>query len=150
MATEEDADEEDAPAEPAPVAAQAKPKAAPVKKEASDGPKEPSIAQQSIRVSVGLLEGLMTLVSELVLTRNQLLQMVRGQDDSEFNVPLQRLSLITSDLQEGVMKTRMQPIGKRLVEAAADRPRPGPWNRARRSISRCSAPRPSWIGRFSN
>ena len=111
MATEEDAEEENAPAEPAPAAPQAKPKAAPVKKEASEGPKEPSIAQQSIRVSVGLLEGLMTLVSELVLTRNQLLQMVRGQDDSEFNVPLQRLSLITSDLQEGVMKTRMQPIG---------------------------------------
>ena len=54
---------------------------------------------------------LMTLVSELVLTRNQLLQMVRGQDDSEFKVPLQRLSHITSDLQDGVMKTRMQPIG---------------------------------------
>lgn len=53
----------------------------------------------------------MTLVSELVLTRNQLLQMIRGHDDSEFNVPLQRLSHITSDLQEGVMKTRMQPIG---------------------------------------
>jgi two-component system, chemotaxis family, sensor kinase CheA len=76
-----------------------------------DGHKEPSVAAQSIRVSVGLLENLMTLVSELVLTRNQLLQMVRGQDDSEFKVPLQRLSLITTDLQEGVMKTRMQPIG---------------------------------------
>ncbi|MGB1026892.1 MAG: chemotaxis protein CheW, partial [Rhodospirillaceae bacterium] len=57
------------------------------------------------------LENLMTLVSELVLTRNQLLQMVRGSDDSEFAAPLQRLSHITSDLQEGVMKTRMQPIG---------------------------------------
>ncbi|WP_404384108.1 chemotaxis protein CheW [Caenispirillum salinarum] len=72
---------------------------------------EPSIASQSIRVSVELLENLMTLVSELVLTRNQLLQMVRGRDDSEFTAPLQRLSHITSDLQEGVMKTRMQPIG---------------------------------------
>jgi two-component system chemotaxis sensor kinase CheA len=50
-------------------------------------------------------------VSELVLTRNQLLQMVRGKDDSEFATPLQRLSHITTDLQEGVMKTRMQPIG---------------------------------------
>lgn len=77
----------------------------------ADGAKESSVAAQSIRVSVGLLENLMTLVSELVLTRNQLLQMVRGKDDSEFKVPLQRLSLITSDLQEGVMKTRMQPIG---------------------------------------
>lgn len=72
---------------------------------------ESSIANQSIRVSVELLENLMTLVSELVLTRNQLLQMVRGRDDSEFTAPLQRLSHITSDLQEGVMKTRMQPIG---------------------------------------
>jgi len=77
----------------------------------AEGTKESSVAAQSIRVSVGLLENLMTLVSELVLTRNQLLQMVRGKDDSEFKVPLQRLSLITSDLQEGVMKTRMQPIG---------------------------------------
>jgi two-component system, chemotaxis family, sensor kinase CheA len=73
--------------------------------------KESSIAQSSIRVNVDVLEDLMTLVSELVLTRNQLLQMVRGLDDSEFTVPLQRLSHITSDLQEGVMKTRMQPIG---------------------------------------
>jgi two-component system chemotaxis sensor kinase CheA len=68
-------------------------------------------AQQSIRVSVEVLENLMTLVSELVLTRNNLLQMVRSRHDSEFADPLQRLSLITSDLQEGVMKTRMQPIG---------------------------------------
>ncbi|MBI4967646.1 MAG: chemotaxis protein CheW [Rhodospirillales bacterium] len=67
-------------------------------------------ANQAIRVSVDLLESLMTLVSELVLTRNQLIQMVRGKD-SEFTAPVQRLSLITSDIQEGVMRTRMQPIG---------------------------------------
>ncbi|MBE1236740.1 chemotaxis protein CheW [Phaeovibrio sulfidiphilus] len=73
--------------------------------------KETSVAAQSIRVSVDLLENLMTLVSELVLTRNQLLQMVRGADDSVFYGPLQRLSHITTDIQEGVMKTRMQPIG---------------------------------------
>ncbi len=66
---------------------------------------------QTIRVSVDVLEDLMTLVSELVLTRNQLLQLARTQSNSEFAVPLQRLSHITSDLQEGVMKTRMQPIG---------------------------------------
>ncbi len=74
-------------------------------------PKESALAAQTIRVNVELLENLMTLVSELVLTRNQLLQMVRGKDDSEFATPLQRLSHITTDLQEGVMKTRMQPIG---------------------------------------
>ena len=72
---------------------------------------ENSVANQSIRVSVGQLESLMTTLSELVLTRNQLLQMVRGTEDSEFKAPLQRLSHITTDLQEGVMKTRMQPIG---------------------------------------
>ncbi|MBL6951747.1 MAG: chemotaxis protein CheW [Alphaproteobacteria bacterium] len=72
---------------------------------------EPSVASQSIRVSVDVLETLMTMVSELVLTRNQLMQMVRGQADSEFKVPLQRLSHVTTELQEGVMKTRMQPIG---------------------------------------
>ncbi len=74
-------------------------------------PKESSVAAQTIRVNVELLENLMTLASEMVLTRNQLMQMVRGKDDSEFTTPLERLSLITTDLQEGVMKTRMQPIG---------------------------------------
>jgi len=68
-------------------------------------------ATQTIRVNVGLLENLMNLVSELVLTRNQLLQMVRGRNDNELSVPLQRLSHTTTELQEGVMKTRMQPIG---------------------------------------
>jgi two-component system chemotaxis sensor kinase CheA len=51
------------------------------------------------------------MVSELVLTRNQLLEIVRRHDDSEFKTPLQRLSNVTAELQEGVMKTRMQPIG---------------------------------------
>ena len=68
-------------------------------------------ANQSIRVSVDVLEDLMTLVSELVLTRNQLLQISRGRDDSAFATPLQRLSTITGELQDSVMKTRMQPIG---------------------------------------
>ena len=67
--------------------------------------------QASLRVNVDVLENLMTMVSEMVLTRNQLLQMIRGNEDSEFTVPIQRLSHITTDLQEGVMKTRMQPIG---------------------------------------
>ena len=53
----------------------------------------------------------MTMVSELVLTRNQLLDIVRRHDESEFKVPLQRLSNVTAELQDGVMRTRMQPIG---------------------------------------
>ena len=92
-------------------AAPAEKKNTPAKKEEQRAPKESSAAAQSIRVNVDMLENLMTLVSEMVLTRNQLMQMVRGKDDSEFHSPLQRLSLITTDLQEGVMKTRMQPIG---------------------------------------
>ena len=72
-------------------------------------PSEP--VTQTIRVNVDVLEGLMTLVSELVLTRNQILQLARTQDSNIFAAPLERLSHITSDLQEGVMKTRMQPIG---------------------------------------
>ena len=66
---------------------------------------------QSIRVTVDTLEHLMTMVSELVLTRNQLLEIVRRHEESEFKTPLQRLSSVTAELQEGVMKTRMQPIG---------------------------------------
>jgi len=99
---------------PAPVATAPAPKpAAPIeaKPAGQAAPADAAFANASIRVTVDVLEKLMTLVSELVLTRNQLLQMVRGQDDSEFKVPLQRLSHITSDLQDGVMKTRMQPIG---------------------------------------
>ena len=69
------------------------------------------VANQSIRVTVDTLEHLMTMVSELVLTRNQLLEIVRRHEDSEFKAPLQRLSSVTAELQEGVMKTRMQPIG---------------------------------------
>ncbi|RAU21709.1 hybrid sensor histidine kinase/response regulator [Paramagnetospirillum kuznetsovii] len=103
--------------EPAPVASVPAPTpqppavAAPVVAGPPAEAKESAVAAQTIRVNVELLENLMTLVSELVLTRNQLLQMVRGKDDSEFATPLQRLSHITTDLQEGVMKTRMQPIG---------------------------------------
>ncbi len=99
------------PVEVAQVPAPVEKTATPAKKPEKTASKESTVAQSSIRVHVDVLEDLMTLVSELVLTRNQLLQMVRGLDDSEFTVPLQRLSHITSDLQEGVMKTRMQPIG---------------------------------------
>ncbi len=73
--------------------------------------KEGGIANQSIRVAVDVLDNLMNMVSELVLTRNQLLQISRRAGDSEFDIPLQRLSQCTTELQEGVMKTRMQPIG---------------------------------------
>jgi two-component system chemotaxis sensor kinase CheA len=101
------------PAEAPPVAApvSAVPPPRPTESVAEAGPAESVAAHQTIRVSVEVLEDLMTLVSELVLTRNQLLQLARASSDSQLSVPLQRLSHITSELQEGVMKTRMQPIG---------------------------------------
>src|SRR5579872_2837590 len=106
-------------------------RAAPAPKAEADAPEKPSksrseeakvavetdaseadrVANQSIRVNVDTLEHLMTMVSELVLTRNQLLEISRRNEDTEFKVPLQRLSNVTAELQEGVMKTRMQPIG---------------------------------------
>lgn len=73
--------------------------------------KKPVTSTQTLRVNVDVLENLMTMVSELVLTRNQLLQIVRSHGETEFSAPLQRLNHVVSDLQEGVMKTRMQPIG---------------------------------------
>ena len=75
------------------------------------GGRETKRVTQSIRVNVDLLEDLMNMVSELVLTRNQLLQITRNMENSELGVPLQRLSQCTTELQENVMKTRMQPIG---------------------------------------
>ncbi|MGC2177935.1 MAG: chemotaxis protein CheA, partial [Bradyrhizobium sp.] len=125
------------PAPPAPVAkpapAKAKVKAAPTPKAEAEPASEKAsksvakkaktaveveaggdtdrVANQSIRVNVDTLEHLMTMVSELVLTRNQLLEISRRNEDTEFKVPLQRLSNVTAELQEGVMKTRMQPIG---------------------------------------
>ncbi len=76
-----------------------------------NGLRNSKVAHQTLRVSVETLEHLMTMVSELVLTRNQLLEIVRRHENSEFKTPLQRLSNVTAELQDGVMKTRMQPIG---------------------------------------
>ncbi|WP_027284064.1 hybrid sensor histidine kinase/response regulator [Rubritepida flocculans] len=98
-------------AEAAPAPRTAPPAAAPAAAPAETAPEGGGVAAQTIRVAVDVLEDLMVLVSELVLTRNQLLQLARSEENSAFAVPLQRLSQITSDLQDGVMKTRMQPIG---------------------------------------
>lgn len=72
---------------------------------------QPPVAAQTIRVQVEALEQLMNVASELVLIRNQLLQTLRAQPESPFAGPLNRLNHVTSELQESVMTTRMQPIG---------------------------------------
>ncbi|MCB0331149.1 MAG: chemotaxis protein CheW, partial [Bdellovibrionales bacterium] len=76
----------------------------------SAGSQKPSVADSTLRVDVGLLDKVMNLVGELVLARNQILQFTKQESDAALINTCQRLNLITSELQEGVMKTRMQPI----------------------------------------
>ena len=71
----------------------------------------PNVSDSNIRVDIALLDKLMNQVGELVLARNQILQFATTQEDTAFLAASQRLNLITSELQEGIMKTRMQPIG---------------------------------------
>jgi two-component system chemotaxis sensor kinase CheA len=69
------------------------------------------VSDTSLRVDVGLLDKLMNLVGELVLARNQIMQFSTSQEDAGFLGTVQRLNLLTTELQTNVMKTRMQPIG---------------------------------------
>jgi two-component system chemotaxis sensor kinase CheA len=92
-------------------AAKSEPAAAPQSKEgrAQGGS---TANQESIRVSVDTIERMMQLVSELVLSRNQLLELARHREDDAIKTPLQHLSTLTSDLQDAVMRARMQPVGR--------------------------------------
>ncbi|MGZ3775688.1 MAG: chemotaxis protein CheW [Pseudobdellovibrionaceae bacterium] len=83
-------------------------------------------ANSSIRVSVGLLDKLMNLMGEMVLVRNQVLQYSSGSDDLEFLNLSQRLNVVTGEIQNEMMKTRMQPIGNILSK----------FNRVVRDLSR--------------
>jgi two-component system chemotaxis sensor kinase CheA len=97
--------------EPAPEDA-AEPEMAPaVVADQNPSQKGPSAADSTIRVDVAMLDKLMNLVGELVLSRNQILQYAVRHDDAALGASSQHLNLITTELQEGVMKTRMQPIG---------------------------------------
>jgi len=70
--------------------------------------------QTSLRVNVGLLDTLMNLAGELVLSRNQLLQGVNSSNEKATELSSQRIDMITSELQEAIMRTRMQPIANIL------------------------------------
>ncbi|TIC85965.1 chemotaxis protein CheA [Nocardioides sp. GY 10113] len=94
---------EPAAAEPAPAA----PAAAP-----EEDRDRRTVADSSIRVDVDLLDNLVDLVGELVLTRNQILQGAGAGQEAELARASQRLNLVASELQEAVMRTRMQPIGQ--------------------------------------
>ncbi len=91
----------------------AKPKPAPARQGKSDGESGGGAkGQESIRVTVETIEQIMQLVSELVLTRNQLLELTRQKEEDGLKGPMQRLSALTTDLQDAVMRARMQPVGR--------------------------------------
>jgi len=98
-------------------ASEAAPEQAPARAGEADGQRSlqtaahASASDSTVRVNVGLLDKVMTLVGELVLARNQVLQYSGRAKDAGLLAAAQRLNLITTELQEGVMKTRMQPIG---------------------------------------
>lgn len=98
-------------APPPPVVAA--PPAAPSTPPPSQGgpPTAASASEQSVRVDVDLLERLVNLVGELVLARNQLQQLASDRNDTPLTGVFQRIDLITSEIQEGMMKTRMQAVG---------------------------------------
>ncbi len=95
------------PPAPKPVAPPEPAKSPPVAKKSAAKVK----VDTSIRVHVSLLDSLMTLAGELVLSRNQLLQTISSGDPQNAESVGQRIDLITSELQEAIMLTRMQPIG---------------------------------------
>ncbi|WP_420392703.1 chemotaxis protein CheW [Acuticoccus sp.] len=72
---------------------------------------EGAAGERSIRVSLDTLDHLMTVVSELVLSRNELNEIMRNEERIRHKLALQRLSSVTGELQRAVMSTRMQPIG---------------------------------------
>ncbi len=78
--------------------------------EATEGERGGALSESTVRLDVQLLDKLMNLVGELVLARNQILQFSRTTEDVALVAASQRLNHITTELQEGVMKTRMQPI----------------------------------------
>lgn len=109
---EPDSAEATSDAEPKKESKQPAAKPAAAKAESAAAVETQSVAQSNIRVNVKLLDDLMNLVGELVLTRNQIMQSSAAQTDSALSHSFQRLNLITTELQEGVMKTRLQPINR--------------------------------------
>ncbi len=119
-------DQEEAPSEPrkeekaaqasekekAPAAEKKKqPKSKPAAKKRVAQPPSAHLAETHVRIDVHLLDQLMTLAGELVLSRNRMTQLASKLNDPDFVTANQRMSLVVTELQEQIMKTRMQPIG---------------------------------------
>lgn len=73
--------------------------------------REKKSTDSSLRVNVRLLDQLMNLAGEMVLSRNQLVQAVSSKNFASIEQVKQRIDIVTSELQESIMFTRMQPIG---------------------------------------
>ncbi len=105
---------------PPPAQSAAPPESALATSEARTEPKgEPrsedrNLADSVVRVNVNLLDKIMNVVGELVLTRNQILQYANKMDSSEFHKLSMHLNVITTEIQGDIMRTRMQPIGSVL------------------------------------
>jgi two-component system, chemotaxis family, sensor kinase CheA len=100
-----------APAPPKPKSSSKEPAASAKKTNSAPKSSKSTGTESSIRVNVKILDNLMTLAGELVLTRNQLLQSVSSGNIQGVETVSQRLDLVTSELQEAIMSTRMQPVG---------------------------------------
>nr|NJM00971.1 response regulator [Desulfobacula sp.] len=105
----EDVRPAEAPAAPGQAAPKPSEKAGPALP--ADSPARTEQKPDNLRVNVKLLDTLMTLAGELVLTRNQLVQAVSSRKVLGIDNISQRLNLVTSELQEAIMSTRMQPVG---------------------------------------
>ncbi|MCF6340045.1 MAG: chemotaxis protein CheW [Sulfurimonas sp.] len=109
-----------APASVTPAAAPAKSKSTPSSDTQAAPPAKKATVEQTIRVDVKRLDHLMNLIGELVLAKNRLIKINDDVEEryegeeflEELNQVVSIVSLVTTDLQIAVMKTRMLPIGK--------------------------------------
>jgi len=103
--------------EPEPAPEPESTKAPAVSERSQDNGDKPAAKQQSnsdsnVRVDTRLLDKIMNMVGELVLVRNRLVRLGVSQEDEEMGKALSTLDMVTGDLQNSVMKTRMQPVKK--------------------------------------
>lgn len=68
------------------------------------------LAEATVRIGVETIDKLMGLASELVLARNRIVRAAESIEDAGYQAATRQLNLVTSELQEVVMRTRMQPI----------------------------------------
>ena len=76
--------------------------------------KSEDVTHANIRVATGILDDLLQQLGELVLARNQLLQIVKKFDDTDLNFAAKNMNFITNEIQQTVFKTRLQPVGSVL------------------------------------